>query len=67
MTWFYIHSGKSVFAAAVFHAMINLCWQLFPNNGSHYDPLVFGLITLCFAVTIYMAERFLPAGKLYAA
>jgi membrane protease YdiL (CAAX protease family) len=64
MTWLYIHSGKSVFAAAVFHAMINLSWQLFPINGSYYDPQIFGLITLCFAIAIYMAQWFLSAGKL---
>jgi hypothetical protein len=27
-----------VFAAALFHAIINLGWQLFPNQGSHWDP-----------------------------
>ncbi len=66
MTWLYVHSGKSVFAAAVFHAMINLSWQLFPNNGSHYDPRVFGLITLCFAIAIYITQWFLSVGKLRA-
>lgn len=59
MVWLHIHSGKSVFAAAVFHAMVNLCWQLFPNNGSYYDPQVFGLITFCLAVAILTTERFL--------
>jgi uncharacterized protein len=63
MVWLYIHSGKSVFAAAVFHAMINLCWQLFPNNGSYYDPRIFGLITLCFAIVIFTVERLLPKSK----
>ena len=57
MTWLYFHSGKSVFAAAVFHAMINLCWQLFPNNGSFYDPRVFGLIALCFAIAVFATEQ----------
>ena len=67
MSWLYIHSGKSVFAAAVFHAMINLCWQLFPNNGSYYDPRVFGLITLCFAIAIFTAQRLLTKSKMLAA
>lgn len=67
MAWLYVHSGKSVFAAAVFHAMINLCWQLFPNNGSFYDPRVFGLITLCFAVAIFTAERLLTKNNMHAA
>ncbi len=67
MTWLYLHSGKSVFAAAVFHAMINLCWQLFPNNGSFYDPRVFGLITLCFAIGIFAIEQLFVKRHLPAA
>jgi membrane protease YdiL (CAAX protease family) len=67
MVWLYIHSGKSVFAAAVFHAMINLCWQLFPINGSYYDPRVFSLITLCFAIAIFSAQRLLTKSKVQAA
>ncbi len=67
MIWLYMHSGKSVFAAAVFHAIINLCWQLFPVNGSYYDPRVFGLITLCFAISIFTAQRLLTKSKMLAA
>jgi len=59
MTWLYVRSGRSLFGAAVFHAMINLCWQLFPVNGSHYDPRIFGLIAFTFTVAIYMIDRFL--------
>lgn len=36
--WLYDNAGKSVFAAALFHAMQNVSWQLFPNGGSHWDP-----------------------------
>lgn len=67
MTWSYVHSGRSVFGAALFHAMINLSWQLFPNNGSHYDPQIFSLIAFAFAIAIYVTERFLPARKVHAA
>jgi CAAX protease family protein len=67
MTWLYIQAGKSVFAATLFHTMINLCWQLFPINGSFYDPRVFGLITLGFAIIMYAMQRFLPAAKLRTA
>jgi len=54
----YIHAGKSVFVAALFHTMINLCWQLFPINGSFYDPRVFGIITFCFAIALLFLGRF---------
>ena len=36
--WLYDNAGQSVFAAALFHAMQNVSWQLFPNAGSHWDP-----------------------------
>lgn len=31
-------SGGSVFVASVFHAVGNICWRVFPVDGSHYDP-----------------------------
>ena len=64
LVWFYTHTGKSVFSAALFHTMINLCWQLFPNSGSHYDPQIFGLITFAFAIALYALERFQSRSKL---
>jgi membrane protease YdiL (CAAX protease family) len=57
MGWLYIHSGRSTFVASIFHAMINLCWQLFPVNGSFYDPRVFGLITFGFAIVVLWIEQ----------
>ncbi|HWA62504.1 MAG TPA: CPBP family intramembrane glutamic endopeptidase [Caulobacteraceae bacterium] len=38
MVWLYNHTGRSVAGEAVFHAMSNLAWQLFPVRGSFYDP-----------------------------
>lgn len=35
--WLYVNAGRSVFAAAIFHAMSNVAFYLFPNYGSHYD------------------------------
>ncbi len=50
--WLYNNTGKSVFVAAVFHTMINVSWQLFPVNGSYYDPRITALIVLFVAVNI---------------
>lgn len=44
IAWLYTRSGKNLFAAELFHATSNLAWILFPNFGSHYDPLVTGLL-----------------------
>ncbi len=52
MVWLYNHTGKSVFVAALFHAMINLTWQLFPIDGSYYDPRVTGLIAAGVALLV---------------
>jgi membrane protease YdiL (CAAX protease family) len=57
MVWLYAHAGDSVFAAAVFHAMINLSWQLFPINGSFYDPRIFSLVTLALGVLLAISSR----------
>lgn len=58
MTWLYVRGGKSVFGAAVFHTMINLSWQLFPENGSFYDPRIFGLLTIGLAILIFATDHF---------
>jgi membrane protease YdiL (CAAX protease family) len=67
MGWLYVNTGQSVFGAALFHAMVNLCWQLFPVSGSFYDPAVFGLLTLIFAIVLLMADRRSRAGVLQTA
>ncbi|CAN5862273.1 type II CAAX endopeptidase family protein [soil metagenome] len=53
-TWLYNNTGRSVFGAALFHASANLSWQLFPNNGSHYDPEITGLILATMAVFVVL-------------
>jgi membrane protease YdiL (CAAX protease family) len=52
ITWLYNNTGRSVFIAVIFHAMFNVTWQLFPINGSYYDPRVTSLITAVVAVFI---------------
>jgi membrane protease YdiL (CAAX protease family) len=57
-TWLYNNTGKSVFGAALFHAMSNVSWQMFPNQGSHYDPRITGIILAI--VAIYVAIEWGP-------
>lgn len=52
ITWLSNNTGRSVFVAALFHTMINLTWQLFPINGSAYDPRVTSVITAAVAVIV---------------
>jgi membrane protease YdiL (CAAX protease family) len=52
IVWLYNNTGRSVFVAVLFHTMINLTWQLFPINGSFYDPRVTSVITAAVAVVV---------------
>ncbi len=57
ITWLYNNTGRSVFVAALFHTMQNLTWQLFPVNGSYYDPCVTSLIITFIAVVVVWGPR----------
>ena len=57
IVWIYNNTGKSVFAAILFHDMVNVSEFLFPNYGSHLDPFVSGLIIwLTVAIVIFAWE-----------
>lgn len=46
LVWLYNNTRRSVFAVALCHATANLSWQLFPNQGSHYEPRLMALIAI---------------------
>jgi uncharacterized protein len=50
--WLYNNTGKSVFAASLFHATLNLSWTLFPVYGSHFDMRLAALVMTCTTVAI---------------
>ncbi len=50
--WLYNNTGRSAFAAAVFHSTLNVCTFLFPVNGSFYDPRITGLIVTGVALIV---------------
>lgn len=52
MVWVYNRTGGSVFAVVIYHAVSNLCWQLYPVSGSYFDPKISGLITLGLALAL---------------
>ena len=63
-TWLFNNTGKSVFGAALFHAMSNVSWQMFPNQGSHYDPRVTGIIVASIAALVVVTgDRQLRHGR----
>jgi hypothetical protein len=54
MVWIYARGGQSLALAILFHAMINTSYSLFPNQGSHYNPLVIAAI-LAMTVSVIAA------------
>ena len=42
--WLYNNTGKSVFAATLFHATVNMAYMGFPVYGSHFDMRLAGLV-----------------------
>jgi hypothetical protein len=68
LVWLYNNTGKSVFAAALFHMTINVTWQLFPVAGSFWDPRLSGLIMAAVAaiITILWGPRTLTGRSVPA-
>src|SRR5208282_2503686 len=54
IVWLYNSTGRSVFAATLFHMTFNVSWQLFPVHGSHFDPRVTGMIFSFAAVVVVL-------------
>lgn len=52
IVWLYNNTGRSLFAAVLFHALSNVGVALFPNAGSHHDPAVTGVLTAIAAGTV---------------
>jgi membrane protease YdiL (CAAX protease family) len=57
IVWLYDNTGKSVFAATLFHMTVNVTWQLFPVHGSFFDPRITGLITVGAAMLVALIWR----------
>ncbi|WP_169984532.1 CPBP family intramembrane glutamic endopeptidase [Microbispora sp. H10836] len=54
IVWLYQRSA-SVLAAVVCHAASNVGWSLFPDHGSHYDPVVSGTVAAGVALLVVAA------------
>lgn len=52
IVWLYNKTGKSVFGIIVFHATFNIAWQLFPINGSFWDPRITAIIMALAALVV---------------
>lgn len=56
LVWLYNRTNRSILAANLYHASDNTSWALFPNYGSHYDPLVTSLLNWLMLAIIFGYE-----------
>lgn len=56
----YTRGGASLFYALVFHTLINVCFGVFPNSGSHANPWLF---SLWMALLLAIAWRWAPTTR----
>ena len=52
IVWLYNNTGRSILVATLFHMMIDVTWQLFPIQGSFYDPRVTSIVLAVAAAVI---------------
>jgi membrane protease YdiL (CAAX protease family) len=52
VAWIYNVSGHSLFSAVLCHAAYNTAWQLFPNQGSGYNPWITAGLTFVVVVVV---------------
>jgi uncharacterized protein len=70
IVWLYNNTGKSVFAAILFHAMANVGKTVFPGGVSYYDPVIGYSIIAIMAVIVTVLwgpktlARYRPACRL---
>jgi uncharacterized protein len=55
IVWVYKNTGRSTFAAILYHTAENVSWALFPNYSSHYTPSVTNLVN--WMVVAIIAQR----------
>ena len=58
MVWLFNRTGGSVFAVVMVHATNNLSWQLFPIQGSWWDPRINGVIMGSVALIVILTSIF---------
>ncbi len=63
MVGLYNNTGKSIFATILFHAIVNVSVTVFPDNGSHYDPIItsaFLVITIVILLFFWNPKTLYP-------
>jgi uncharacterized protein len=54
MVWLYDRTAEAYLVWVVFHPVSNVCWQLFPVQGSFLDPRVNALVLALVAAVVIL-------------
>ena len=60
MVWLFNRTGHSVFGQILFHTASNVSWQLFPVQGSWFDPRIYGPMMVLLALVSVWAGPLRP-------
>ncbi|WP_207911030.1 CPBP family intramembrane glutamic endopeptidase [Paenibacillus albiflavus] len=52
IVWVYNNTGKSIFAAIIIHAMLNVIYSFLPNYDASYVPGISGVLTTLAAIIV---------------
>lgn len=55
LSWIYANAGPGILAVTACQASSNVAWSVFPNHGSHFDPVVAGVLAAAVAVAVVLA------------
>lgn len=58
MVWLFYATGRSLLAIVIVHATSSLSWQLFPIQGSWWDPRIHGMIMGIIALGVILTSVF---------
>lgn len=61
MTCLYEPAGRSLWSAVIYHASVNLTWQLYPVHGSWFDPKISAAVSVGVALAL-LASRPQPGS-----
>lgn len=56
MVRIYVFGGMSVFTSLIFHMMLNVVMEVFPNGGSHLNPWIFAAWMLVVVLILRIVE-----------
>lgn len=64
IVWIFVKAGKSLFAAILFHAMINVCQMIHPFYSSPLAPIIADVFTIVVIAAFAYFSRSMPPNSI---